>query len=107
MPYKREQTMNPLWRYATGIAGFLCIMLGIALVVERAHSRKQAARIVELSATIQRLEDEGKQKQSEVREVIKAGKERVVVVEREAKRIEQAPLPGNCRTPVAVMGADL
>ena len=28
-------------------------------------------------------------------------------VELAAQRIEQAPLPGNCRTPDAVMGADL
>ncbi len=40
------------------------------------------------------------------RNIVKA-KDRIVIVERDAKRVEQARLPGGCRSPQAVLDADL
>ena len=38
---------------------------------------------------------------------IAKAKDRIVIVERDAKRVEAAPLPGQCRTPDAIMNADI
>ena len=79
----------------------------IAFLALFAHDRMVVAQNEKLKAQIAKLVDQSKQKQSEVREVIKQGKDRVVVVEREATKVENAPLPGGCRTPDAVLNADI
>lgn len=81
--------------------------LGMALVLMYAALRIEQAQNVKLKAQLHAQIEAGKAKKSEVRDVIKQGKDRIVVVEKQAKRIEGAPIPGNCQTPDAVMGADL
>lgn len=79
----------------------------IAFLALFAHDRMVVAQNEKLKAQIAKLVDESKRKQVEVREVIRQGKDRIVVVEKEAKRVEEAPLEGECKTPRAVLEADI
>ena len=83
------------------------VSIAFAVLALFAHDRMVVAQNVKLKAQIAKLVDQSREKQSEVREVIRQGKDRVVVVEREAKRVESAPLEGECRTPKLVLEADI
>ena len=102
MPVKLPFWLNLNTLSAAIIAG-LIVFIGvqkIALLQCKLQNQKY-------STQIQSLSDKSREKQSEVREVIRQGKDRVVVVEREAKRVESAPLEGWCRTPKLVLEADI
>jgi hypothetical protein len=96
-----------IWKYATGGLAFLCLMLFIGLQVEKRrlgscqeHSAKLTAKLHEISTK----RDE--QKTETGRNIIIADKGRKTA-DTIAKRIEAAPLPGQCATPREILGADL
>jgi cell division protein FtsL len=90
-----------------GSAVVVILSLAIALFFADRRADKWEAKAVKCGATLTRLAEESKANQAEVKERIVEGRERVVYVDRVARGIESAPLPGNCKTPVAVLGADL
>ncbi len=75
--------------------------------MEQRHSRKLSHRVNELRAEMDRISS-AKDEQGKVTTAnIGKANERIVYVERKARQIEAAPLPGNCKTPGEIMGADL
>ena len=99
------------------ITGVIAALLVAALVVQTVRIegfkiwplsiKGMKAELADKTSLIRELERQSKDKQDGVREVIRQGKDRVVVVEREAKRVESAPLEGECRTPKLVLEADI
>ena len=87
------------------LIGFAAIAL--ALISMFAALQMEKRKSDKLSNQLQAVIEQSKKKQIEVREVIKQGKDRIVVVERDAKKVEEAPLEGECKTPRAVIEADV
>ena len=81
--------------------------IALALVSMFAALQMEKRKSDKLSHQLQSVIEQSKKKQIEIREVIKQGKDRIVVVERDAKKVEEAPLEGGCRTPDAILDADL
>lgn len=86
---------------------FLVLGLFLALQVEKRSHARTKAQAVRLSMELERIST-AKNEQKVIT------RERIVEVERVrkdadkvAKRVEAAPLPGQCKTPEAIMGADL
>jgi hypothetical protein len=85
----------------------VCVVEFIALKAEKRHSSKLQAQIVKLDAQLRAITTaKNEQKQVTKGNIVKAeeGRKKADVV---AKRIEQAPLPGNCATPKEILEADL
>jgi hypothetical protein len=99
--------LAPALKYVCGALLFLTLVLGIALKVERVHSHKLDKRIVELTAELKSLSTAKNDQKVETVKRIEAVKERVRHADDRAKVIEQAPLPGQCKTPPEIMSADL
>lgn len=102
------------WLSHSSLAEIGCIVLGIAclaLVVanraEKQHSTKLQGQVVSLSAQLSRISDARKTQQIVTREKIKIVTQRIHDADGKAKVIEQAPLPGNCRSPKEVLDADI
>lgn len=93
------------WRLLAGAA--LVIALAFALLRLDAMGEKLKRERAEHAALVDRLKAEAaRQKQVTSSNVSKA-REGMKQVEPIAKRIETAPLPGNCQTPREILGADL
>jgi biopolymer transport protein ExbB/TolQ len=90
--------------------GLLCLLLAVQ-TVRLGHRtnqlEKERINSNELRAELKRISS----KKNEQRVITVEKIKQVETIRREAdkvaEKIEQAPLPGNCRTPDAVMGADL
>jgi hypothetical protein len=83
----------------------LCIQ--VALLGERRHAAKLQTQVTNLSVQLQRISDARKTQQIVTREKIKIVTQRIHDADGKAKVIEQAPLPGGCKSPQAVMDADI
>ena len=91
-----------------GIAALSIILaLSIALFFADRRADKWEAKAIKCGATLERLAEESKRDQAEVKERIVGGRERRVYIDRAAKPVENAPLEGQCRTPAAVMESGL
>lgn len=99
--------LAPALKYIAGGLLIVCIVLGIALKVERVHTVKQAAQIVKLNAELQRITTAKNEQRSETAERIKVVTRTIHDADGKARVVEQAPLPGQCRSPSAVLQADL
>ena len=100
--------LGGLWKYGAGFLAFVCIMLGIALAVEKRHSSKLEDRNAKLSAIVSDYNAKSKETQKQTERVIT----RYIRVDapeadKRAREVERAPLPGECKTPSAVLQADL
>jgi hypothetical protein len=91
---------------ALALAG-LCIILWF----QRNDARSDAARWQKQDAAhvaeLQRISSAKNEQRAITREKIKLVETKRVEADREARKIEQAPLPGQCRTPPEVLGAGL
>lgn len=90
---------------AVALSAILALSLALFMADRRADKWERQA--VKCNATLDRLADESAARQKETARRVEEAKERIVVVEREAKRVEEAVLPGQCATPGAVLQADL
>lgn len=95
------------WLKTLNIWQLLCIALALFAGFQTLRVSAEQRHSGKLQAQLSKLAEASKQKQTEVREVIKQGKDRIVVVRKEAERIESAPLEGDCKTPKAVLEADV
>lgn len=86
------------------VAGTAAILMLVVLVMDRNHWKHVAA---DRQAQLVALEKQSKESQSKVETRIVEGKTRTVYVDRVAKQIEEAPLPGNCASPTEVLNADI
>lgn len=53
--------MSFLWKYVAGGSVFLCILLGIALKLERVHSSKLQARVTGLTAQLDKIDRDARE----------------------------------------------
>ncbi len=94
-----------LFKYIAGGLGFVALLLGLALHMERRSGAKKTEQIIKLSAELHRItsarDDQTKRSEKTVTKVIQ-GKSNP-----QADRIERAPIPHNCQTAPEIMGADL
>ena len=80
----------------------------LRLKAEQRHAHKVEAQLLKCSGTQRKLQSESKAQQQQSGKVI----EHYITVEKpvirtEVQKIESAPLPGNCRSPKEVLGADV
>lgn len=91
--------LSPLLKYVAGGLAALALLLGIALHLERRHSRKLQAQVVKLEQTLRDISTrKNEQKDRSERNVDKVVKGDPVI--RETVRvIREAPIPEGCKTP--------
>ena len=100
--------LTPILKWTSAGLLFLCIMLGIALQIEKRHSAKLTERNAALAQKLDQLAAEAKQKQSEQKDTITRYRTQVLPqVEKRVEIVERAPLGKNCETPREVLGAGL
>lgn len=104
-----------IWSWLSHASFWQLVAIGLALFglwqtiqvrAERRHSAKVEARLHVALDTLDRLAKESKAKQDQLDKVIRDRSKRDDA-ERRAKKVEEAPLLGGCRTSPEVMGADL
>jgi cob(I)alamin adenosyltransferase len=99
--------LSALWKWLFGGSLFLCIMLGIALQIEKRHSHKLNERVISLTAELNRISTVKNEQKVVTQEKIKVVTRTIHEAEKRAEKVEQAPLPGQCRTPQEILSADL
>jgi predicted Holliday junction resolvase-like endonuclease len=85
----------------------LCVVQFLALKSEKRHSTKLQAQVVKLDGQLKAISaKKNEQKQVTGGNIAKAqeGQKRAESI---AKRIETAPLSGNCKTPKEILDADI
>jgi hypothetical protein len=63
--------LSALWKWLFGGSLFLCIMLGIALKLERIHSHKLANRVTELTAQLDKIDRDARKARSDGKQISK------------------------------------
>ena len=97
----------PPWLNLHTLSAVIIAALMIYIGVQKISLLQCKLQNQKYSSQLQRLAEESKRKQVEVREVIKEGKTKIVTVRQEAEKIEKAPLEGDCKTPQIIMDADI
>lgn len=97
-----------VFRYISGGLGILCLVLFLLLQGEKLHSAKVEKRAAYYRSELQRISTAKDEQAKTTRGTI----ERTRIVYRDADKrageVESAPVtPGQCRTPDAVLQADL
>jgi biopolymer transport protein ExbB/TolQ len=90
---------------SVGLAVILSLSLALFFADRRADKWERQA--VKANAELQRISTEKDEQAKETGRNINSARERIVYVDRIAREIEKAPLPGQCATPPIIMGADL
>jgi hypothetical protein len=85
----------------------LCLFLKLSLASEQRHSAKLQGQVVKLTAELQRISTAKDEQRVETVKTIAKADAGNKAADKVADRIEAAPLPGNCKTPATIMGADL
>ena len=92
------------------------IALGLALFAgiqtmrvwaEQRHSAKVEAQLAKAVQQLRDISTRRNEQKAETNKRIIVVREKIRHADDEARKIEQAPLPGQCRTPDAVLQADL
>jgi hypothetical protein len=108
--------LKGLWTWLSHRSFWQIVCMGLVVLIlvqhfELAHARSEAARwhkqAIGLSEKLQQISDAKDQQKQVTREKIKVVTQRVHDADGKAKVIEQAPLPGQCKTPPEVLQADL
>jgi hypothetical protein len=96
------------WRMI-GLAGLTLafVAMVVALKLERAETATLKANLESCEETRRQLAKQTKAKQAETSRRIEQGNRDIQSADGRAKRVETAPLPGGCRTPEAVLQADI
>lgn len=87
--------------------GMFVLGLMLALSMERRQNDKLKGQVKGLNDTLRSISDARDKQGKETNRNIGKAHDRIVYVDRKAREVEQAPLPGGCKSPDAVMGADL
>lgn len=102
--YKR---LAPLIGLALIPVLILLAVTKIGLASEKRHSAKLEKRNAELSQVIVELSTKRNEQKAETGKRIEVVKQEIRHADDKAKKIEQAPLPGNCKSPTEVLDADI
>ena len=107
MPYLMALKALP-WRLIGAAALALAIgLLWMNLRMERAHSAKLQAQLEKCEEFRRLLAEQSERQKQQTSRNIEQVRERIVTVEKQADRIERAPLKGDCSTPDEVLQADV
>jgi cell division protein FtsL len=90
-----------------GSAVVLILSLSLALFFADRRADKWERQAVKANAELQRISTEKDEQAKETGRNLEAARERIVYVDRIAREIEKAPLPGQCATPEAILTANL
>jgi hypothetical protein len=102
--------------WLSGLKFWQIVCLGLALFAglqtirvsaEKRHSAKVEAQLQKAVAELQRISAKKNEQKVITTERIKVVKDQIRHADERAKIIEQAPLPGQCRTPPEILSADL
>jgi hypothetical protein len=96
-----------LFKYASIGLAALCLILFAMYSIEKRGAQKWKARADAHHAELQRISSAKDEQKVITRDRIVVAERVVKQADDRAKRIEAAPLPGQCKTPEAIMGADL
>jgi hypothetical protein len=100
-------TSLSFWQLACiGLALFAGVQT-LRLGAEQRHAHKVEAQLSKAVEKLNAISSKRDQQKRETGERIATIKKQIRHADDQAKVIEQAPLPGNCKTPPEVMGADL
>lgn len=102
------------WLSRRSMSEIGCIVLGIVALIavlnaraEKRHSAKLQAQIVKLTDQINKITSAKSEQRTVTKTRIIEATRIVHDADKRAKVIESAPLPGNCKTPPQILGADL
>jgi hypothetical protein len=95
------------WQLAFGAVAIFALIQHFTIAGERRHSAKVEAQLKVATDQLKSLSTAKNEQKVETVKRIEAVKERVRHADDRAKVIEQAPLPGQCKTPSEVLQADL
>ena len=82
-------------------------LLIAALVVQSLRLDAAQERVKRYQAEISKLEAEAKRQKTVTKANVERAREGMKQVEAPARRVETAPLPGGCRSPIEILEADL
>jgi hypothetical protein len=108
--------LSAVWRFLRGASAWQLVALGLAglcilLWFQRNDARSDAARWQKQDAAhvaaLQRISSAQNMQHKTTQRTIYVAKTIARKADEQAKRVETAPLPGQCRTPDAVRSADL
>lgn len=96
------------WKLAA--FGILALLLAVQ-TVRLGHERNVSERLRidnnELRGELKAISSKKNEQAERTKVVIREVEKRIKVADKQADRVENAPLPGNCATPAEVMGSDL
>ena len=94
-----------------GLAGFVLLMLIVSAKMDARHWHKladqNAARAAVLQAQLDRISSEKQAQKIITRTKIETVTRTIHEKAKAAEKVEQAPLPGQCRTPKEILDADI
>ena len=88
-----------------GLSALAMFILGLmlALSMERRQNDKLKVNIAKLESTLRSISDKKNEQGKATDRNIGKARERIVYVDREARKIEAAPILGSCKTPEIIM----
>lgn len=95
------------WQLAFGAVAIFALLQHFTIAGERRHSAKLQSQLTAVTDQLHDISTKRNEQHSTTTENIKhanAGNQKAA---ERAKVVEQAPLPGNCKTPPQIMSADI
>ena len=90
-----------------GVMLGLILLLALGWQIEKRRAGKLQGQVISLSAELQRISTAKNEQKAETSVNIAKAEKGQKRAETLAKRIEAAPVSGQCKTPPEIMGADL
>jgi hypothetical protein len=95
------------WQLAFGAALIFAGIQTIRVKAEQRHSTKVEAQLGKAAAELNAISSKKNDQAVVTRDRIKIVTQRIHDADGKARAVEQAPLPGNCKTPPEILQADL
>ena len=96
-----------IFKYVSGGLLFVCLMLGLRLGIEIRHAHKVEAQLAKVTAQLNAITSARDTQKAETAERIKVVTRTIHDADQRAKVAEQAPIEPGCKTPKAVLNADI
>jgi hypothetical protein len=100
--------LSAVWRFLKGASAWQLIAMGLAafalvqhfqLAGERRHSAKVEAQLAKTTAELQRISSAQNMQHKTTQRTVYVARTIARKADEQAKKVETAPLPGNCVTP--------
>ena len=96
------------WQLVSLALGCIVVVQHFTIIHDRAEAAKWQKHYSALETQVKKRQSESKVQQQQVTKVIEHySTVEKPVIRTEVQKIESAPLPGNCRSPKEVLGADV